>query len=152
MNHSSTFARPAVSAIAVVAILLSLVFLSACQTVTGHLKSESFDRAVKNYERAMRWGNYPVVLSMHKAPDDLNAPIPLPEDYTDYKISGYDIVYAPVIIGENNAHQTIKISYVDLPTQRLYSVNDRQQWEYDLVDKRWMVASPFALPAKPSLQ
>ena len=149
MTHSPILAHPA-RAFAVIVVLLASMTLGGCGTISGHLKNESLDRTLKNYERGMRWGNYPVVLSMHKIPPD--APIPLPEDYADYTISGYDIVYAAVMTGDNHAVQTIKIQYVDLPTQRLHAVMDRQAWEYDLEGKRWVLTSPFALPARPKIE
>ena len=132
--------------LAVTLLVLLTLPLSGCNTVQHHLRGESLERAVKGYERAMRWSNFPIVLSLHKFPED--QPLPLPEDYEAYQITGYDTVYAMVQTGTASAHQTIKIEYVEIDTQRVKSVHDAQAWEYDSEGGRWVVTSPFALPAR----
>ena len=125
-------------------LALFAVSLGGCQSYGDLKRSDDLDRALKAYEAALRWNDPVAMLSYHKFAD--GEPVPLPEDYEDFRVMEYNIVYPPVKSSPTTAQQMVEISYANINDQVVHKVRDRQTWVHDDELKVWRVTSPVPLP------
>jgi hypothetical protein len=127
-----------------IVLCLALVALSGCQRVKEERKHRLLEHATSSYRQAIRWGYYEAALQSI-APDQ--RPKQPAAALANIRVTGYEVIQAPVILDEEQAEQLVRIEYVLRDRQRVESLADRQTWQYDQATSRWWLNS--GLPAFP---
>ncbi|WPL16174.1 hypothetical protein Thiowin_01127 [Thiorhodovibrio winogradskyi] len=101
-------------------------------------KHRLLESATSGYRQAIRWG-------YHDAALQFIAPEKRPEEPSklleNIRVTGYEVVRAPVILEDNKAEQLVRIEYVLTDRQQLKTLADRQHWRYDEDTSNWWLAS-----------
>jgi len=118
-------------------LLLPVLFLSACATTSGRL--DDLDRTLKNYDRAIRWGQFDAAYSFRKW--EPNTQPAAPKSLQNLRVTQYKVLSTDLSIDKQSYTQVVKISYYLLDSPRERQTTDRQKWEYDEEQKRWWLAS-----------
>ncbi|WP_223787322.1 hypothetical protein [Marinicella meishanensis] len=122
-------------------IILIGVLLTACG---GRMsKKQSLDHTLYQYAKVMRWADFNTAMTFF-SPDMEPANKPSNTDIERLKqfgVSSY--VSSPILPGEteNQIIQDVQIKFYNLHTKREKVVIDRQVWEYDDENKRWLLVS-----------
>jgi hypothetical protein len=118
-----------------------LIQLVACQTLGEHTRAETLESTLRSYEASIRWTSGEQAYNF------------LPPDHKDkeYKptsknirVTHYEVVQGPTMLGEDKAIQTVVIQYVLQDSQVLKELIDKQQWGYDDEEEVWHLYSPVA--------
>ncbi|ODB84298.1 hypothetical protein A3193_15925 [Candidatus Thiodiazotropha endoloripes] len=116
-----------------------LIQLAACQTLGEHTRAESLENILRSYEASIRWTSGQQAYNF------------LPPDHKDkeYKpvsknirVTHYEVVQGPTMLGEDKAIQTAVIQYVLQDSQILKEIIDKQEWRYDEEGEVWHLNSP----------
>jgi len=118
-------------------LLLPVLLLSACATTSGRL--DSLDRTLKDYDRAIRWGQFDAVYAFRKWEDE-QRPV-APKSLQNLRVTQYKVLSTDLSIDKLHYTQVVKIQYYLLDSPRERQVTDRQKWEYDEEQKRWWLSS-----------
>lgn len=125
-------------------LIFSLVactaLLAGCAAET---RSNALTATLNAYASAVRWSGLqsaaqfidPKVLKAHP-PTDLDL-----ARYEQVRVTDYNDGNGPVPTGDNEAQQTVQISFVNVHTQAERSIVERQVWRYDDQAKRWWLES-----------
>ena len=114
---------------------ISLAFTCGCQSMSERRRDESLISTLKLYGKVLRW----------QGPHEQGAMLANPEQTPTNRgitITSYQVVSTPVQTNENAAHQTAAIEYVYNDSQVIKRVIDRQIWEYDTEEERWLRTNP----------
>lgn len=122
--------------------ILVLVFPSYGSASSASKAQKKIDANLMSYQLAVRWNDFEAALS------SLDPEIPHEEDfsevveayYKDYQIVSYNLksVSWP---SETVYQQRVEIGYVELNTQIVQKIVDKQTWRYDEVAKRWWLTT-----------
>jgi len=123
-------------------LLAATALLGACATQTMRSKATILDETLRTYAATIRWGDFnqaasfiePKLLAEHP-PSQLDM-----ERLHQVRVSGYDEQPA-IPAGEDEVRQTVRIELVNVNTQSVRSIVDRQVWKYDEAAKRWWLIS-----------
>jgi len=119
-----------------VAIFIALL-LGACAT-TGD-KMDDLNKALRGYEKAIRWGKYDAAYSFHKWPDGVQAT--LPANMETIRVTSYETVGEKFNEKQMIMKQTIKLRYYSTETLREKAMQLPQEWKYFPELKRWYLIS-----------
>ena len=100
------------------------------------------NETLRTYAATIRWGDFnqaasfiePKLLAEHP-PSQLDM-----DRLHQVRVSGYDEQPA-IPAGEDEVRQTVRIELVNVNTQSVRSIVDRQVWKYDEAAKRWWLIS-----------
>ncbi len=120
-------------------VLLTLLVLSACATTQTEV--EALDQSMKNYEMALRWGEYAYAQSMHKASSEFDPTVMA--RLREIKISSYSSLNSTISPDLASAKQYVEIRYFNEAEAVERTFIDEQKWEYDPLKKSWSITSPF---------
>lgn len=120
----------------------SCALLAGCATEKMRSKQTILTETLRSYAQTIRWGEFdqaagfidPKVLAEHP-PTALEM-----ERYRQVRVSSYD-EGQPVPVGEDEVQQTVKLDLLNVNTQTMRSIVDRQTWKYDATAKRWWLVS-----------
>lgn len=121
-------------------LTICLVLLSGCQTISERKQADDLLEVLRDYEAVMRWSSLEQArrfLQPEKA-GEMVATTP-----RDLRVTHYEVVQGPSMLGEDNAVQTAVIQYVFEESQVVHELVDQQHWRYDPEAKRWYLASPL---------
>jgi hypothetical protein len=120
-------------------ILPFLIQLVACQTLGEHTRAETLETTLRNYEGSIRWTSgqqaYQYLPPDHKDKD-------YKPTSKNIRVTHYEVVQGPTMLGEDKAIQTAVIQYVLQDSQVLKELVDKQQWGYDEEEEVWHLYSP----------
>jgi hypothetical protein len=120
-------------------IIISLVsMLAACQTLGERKRAQSLQDTLRSYEATVRWSSGQQAAKF-QAPDAAASGI-LP-GRKNIKVTGYEVVQGPTMLGEKRAVQTAIIQYVLQDTQVVKEIADQQVWLYDEAEEKWHLHS-----------
>jgi hypothetical protein len=122
--------------------ILVLVFPSYSSASSASKAQKSLDPNLVSYQLAIRWNDFEAALS------SLDPEIQHEEDfsenieayYKDYQIVSYNlksVAWPSATIYQ----QRVEIGYVELNTQIVQKIVDKQTWRYDEVAKRWWLTT-----------
>jgi hypothetical protein len=121
-------------------LLLSLLFTSLFSCASTSEELEILDKSVRSYERAIRWGEFTVAKSFHKADPVLHSierrRLKL------YRVTDYNIL-SNNTPDQNNAHLLVEIKYYKNDRPVIKTLTVRQDWKRDEDSKIWYVDSKF---------
>ncbi|MCU7905828.1 MAG: asparagine synthetase [Candidatus Thiodiazotropha sp. (ex Epidulcina cf. delphinae)] len=113
--------------------------LTACQTLGEHQRAESLQDILRRYEAAIRWSSGRQArnfLPLELAKTEITPPV-----QRDVKVTHYEVVQGPTMLGDMRAVQTAVIQYVFQDSQIVREIMDQQEWRYDEEAEIWHLYS-----------
>lgn len=129
------------------AFLLFPVFsllLSACAAVDDSKKSITLDKALWQYETAIRWVDFSSANSLRR-PEGNTQVMPDPELLKHIKVTSYNVLNTFTSEDHAEVQMTVEVIYYHDERMTLTTLTDRQTWKYDPEIKAWYITTP--LPA-----
>lgn len=123
------------------AILLFIaLFMSGCASVDNSKKTITLDSALRQYERAIRWGEYQAADSLRRQPAGSAADT---ARLKSIRVTAYNPVGKTESEDRSKAQVDVVIRYYNEYTMRELTITDHQLWEYDPAEKTWYITSPM---------
>jgi hypothetical protein len=120
-------------------IIITLVsMLTACQTLGERKRAQSLQDTLRSYEASVRWSSGQQAAKF-QAPDAATSEL-LP-GRKSIKVTSYEVVQGPTMLGDMRAVQTAIIQYVLQESQVVKELADQQVWLYDEADEKWYLNS-----------
>ena len=123
-------------------LLAATVLLGGCANKELRSKATILDETLRTYAATIRWGNFDQATSFIE-PKQLaeHPPSQLDMDRLhQVRVSSYNEQPAAPV-GEDEVRQTVQIELVNVNTQTVRSIVDRQVWKYDEAGKHWWLTS-----------
>jgi hypothetical protein len=121
-------------------IFISLfALLTACQTLGEHKRTQSLQDTLRSYEASIRWSSGQHVAKFLDPQSDTTESH---SGASNIRVTGYEVVQGPTMLGENRAVQTALIQYVLQDSQVVKELADQQVWLYDEAQEKWYLNSP----------
>ncbi|MEL0585724.1 MAG: asparagine synthetase [Candidatus Thiodiazotropha sp. (ex. Lucinoma kazani)] len=120
-------------------LLFMLSMLSACQTLGERQRAQSLQDILRSYEATMRWssGQQAAKFKLAEHADTTVKPV-----RKDIKVTHYEVVQGPSMLGDKRAVQIAVIQYVFQDSQIVKEITDQQEWLYDEEKEIWYLNSP----------
>lgn len=118
--------------------LLVALLLGAC--ATSGQREDALNRTLRQYEKAVRWVQFDAVYAYHRWSEG-GQPAP-PAALRNVRVTRYHVNNSQLSDDALHYHQTVTIHYYLLDSPRERSIVQRQQWEYDPGQKRWLQTGP----------
>jgi hypothetical protein len=141
---SNTIYHPGQSMRAFTLFLISSLLLSACAAVDDSKKSITLDKALWQYETAIRWVDFSSANSLRR-PDGNATYSPDPALLKHIKVTSYNVQNTTTSADHAEVNMTVEIIYYHDERMTLMTITDRQTWKYDPEIKAWYITTP--LPA-----
>jgi len=120
-------------------ILLSSLLVS-CASVSEMRKMDKFEETLKAYEAAIRWSDFESASLFLKTQETENVSAVI-EKLEQFKVTSYEVKNLLPSKDKSQVLLTAKISYFELNRLIVKWVSDRQVWEYDTAEDRWLLTS-----------
>ena len=121
-------------------LLFFTAILSACASVDDSKKTITLDSATRQYERAIRWGEYEAAVSLRRDSTVTHADM---DHLKTIKVTGYEQVRQKDSADRSETVLEVKISYYNEYTMKEVTFIDYQTWKYDPDRKSWYITSPM---------
>lgn len=121
-------------------IWLAAVLLTGCQTLSERRQSEALNEVLRSYHAMIRWGSVEQAKAFQNSKQTQGETARVPKDL---RVTQYEVVQGPTLVGPSKAVQTAIIQYVFEESQIVRELMDRQTWEYDAESERWFLVSPM---------
>jgi hypothetical protein len=95
------------------------------------------EAALTTYGEAIRWGYFDTAYG-YVARDKRSA---VPKYVENVQVTSYEVLQPPLMKGEKDLEQIVRIEYVYKDTQTLRTLSDRQLWSYDKDANSWWLQS-----------
>jgi hypothetical protein len=122
-------------------LLFLVVAVGGCQTLEERQKQKTFDRTLYQYQGTVRWGYLEQLYGFLQPELAENAIIP--DNLSNVRVTGYDLIHAPTQVDEHSITQTVIIRFVFVDRQVERQLTDKQLWEYDPEAESWSRANPI---------
>lgn len=123
---------------------LTVLALSACTTIDSKKKSSTFETAMFQYSKAIRWNEFGLADSMRRLPDG-QQPVQSAELLEHIRITSYETLGTNSIDDGSEIRVAVRIKYYHDDSMSLDTLIDNQVWKYDADKKTWYITTP--LPA-----
>lgn len=120
-------------------LILLFILMSGCQTLGEHKRAETLENVLRRYEASIRWTSGAQSHNFMPPESEHREYRPAPPNI---KVTHYEVVQGPTMLGEDRAIQTVIIQYVFQDTQILRELNDKQEWRYSEEEETWYLYSP----------
>jgi len=121
---------------------MAVLLLAACTTIDSRKKSASFETAMLNYSKAIRWGEFGLADSMRRLQGGQHAL--QSSDYLEHiKITSYETISTSSLEDGSTIRVTAKIVYYHDDGMKLNSLLDNQDWKYDEDAHTWYITTPL---------
>ena len=124
--------------------LIPILLLSACAAVDDSKKSITLDKALWQYETAIRWVEFTSANSLRR-PEDSTDYSPDPALLKHIKVTSYNVQNTTTSADHAEVNITVEIVYYHDERMTLTTITDMQTWKYDPEIKAWYITTP--LPA-----
>jgi hypothetical protein len=121
-------------------LLIFALIMSACASVDDSKKSITLGAATRQYERAIRWGDYEVADSFRIQSTTT------PADMARLKasrVTSYETARTTESADHTGVQIEVVIRYYNASTMKEVTTTDHQSWQYDPVNKTWHITSPM---------
>jgi hypothetical protein len=136
--------RPIPLVYRLVALLLLAAFLSGCASIDERKKADLLNRTTRQYERAIRWGDYGDASAFIKQTGTMAA-APNPDGLKQYRVTSYETQSTVLNEDDTEAQVVVQIKYYNENRMQVETLTDRQTWKYEADPGVWYLDSP--LPA-----
>ena len=121
------------------AVLLLAVLIFGC-AVSEKMRMNKFSEASKAYGEAVVWGHYEAANYYLKdsGTDKIKSDS---ENLINFKVASYDVKKVKLSDDKSQVTQIVEIKYFRLNKMIVKSIRDKQLWEYDLKDNRWVLVT-----------
>ena len=113
---------------------------SACATNQSGL--DLLDKSMFAYERALRWQNYDLVISMHRDAQKQLTPAQR-DNLKKFRVTAYEQVYNQVGNDGKTATQVVEINYYREANMTIKKLTLNNKWEYDEPSNHWYLTNPI---------
>jgi hypothetical protein len=119
--------------------IILISFLTACQTFGERKRAQSLQDTLRSYEASIRWHS-----GRHAAKfqDPQGNVTESRTDHANIRVTGYEVVQGPTMLGDLQAVQTALIQYVMQDSQVVKELMDQQVWRYNEEETTWFLNSP----------
>jgi tryptophan synthase beta subunit len=124
---------------AVKGVVFVMLILGCASMKTGE-KMSQFDETSRAYIRAIRWGDYEGAYAFKKL-TDREGVLPDFEDYRAVKVTNYKVKQTIISEDQTKIIQIVDFQYYRLTDVTVKTLIDRQKWEYDEEQGRWLLQS-----------
>jgi hypothetical protein len=121
-------------------LLLVSLLLTGCQTLSERNQSEALNEVLRSYHAMIRWGSVQQAKAFQSSKQLQGETAAVPKDM---RVTQYEVVQGPAMVGPDRAVQTAVIQYVFEESQIVHELMDQQIWEYDPEAERWFLISPM---------
>ena len=120
-------------------VLLLAVLVFGC-AISEKIRMDKFSEASKAYGEAVVWGHYEVANLYLKdsGSDPINSDH---ENLKNFKVASYDVKQVKLSDDHSQVTQIVEIKYFKLDKMIVKSLRDKQLWEYDLKNLRWLLVT-----------
>lgn len=122
-------------------ILLALS-VSGCATVDDSKKTITYEKALWQYESAIRWVDFATANSLRRL-EDSTAYTPDPQTLQHIKVTSYNVLNRTVSEDHAEVRLTVEIIYYNDRSMKLTTIIDNQVWKYDPAIKDWYISTPL---------
>ena len=122
-------------------ILLALA-LSGCAAVDDSKKTITYDKALWQYETAIRWVDFSTANSLRRL-EDSSAYTPDPNTLRNIKVTSYKVINKTESEDHAEVRLTVEIIYYNDRSMKLVTIIDNQVWKYDPAIKGWYITTPL---------
>ena len=123
-------------------IVITSLLLSACAAVDDSKKTITYDKALWQYETAIRWVDFSTANSLRRL-EDSSAYTPDPNTLRNIKVTSYDVINRTVSEDHAEVRLTVEIVYYNDRSMKLATIIDNQVWKYDPAIKGWYITTPL---------
>ena len=124
-------------------LLPLLTILTACQTLGEHKRADALEDVLRRYEASIRWTSGRQAHNfMPPQEDPTQDQREIRPASKNVRVTHYEVVQGPTMLGETRAVQTAVIQYVLQDTQIVRELSDQQEWRYDEEAEMWHLHSP----------
>ena len=124
-------------------LLPLLIILTACQTLGEHKRADALQDVLRRYEASIRWTSGRQAQSfLPPREDGAQDGRETGQSAKNVRVTHYEVVQGPTMLGEERAVQTAIIQYVLQDTQIVRELSDQQEWRYDEEAEMWYLYSP----------
>lgn len=119
--------------------LLALTLTGGCAGTAVKQRTELFDRALRSYEQAIRWGEYELAAALLVRRD--GSPVaPSLEGLSKIHVTAYSTV-SSTLRGEQAEEAEVEalIDFYHDESGSIHRLRDRQRWWFDETSGRWLL-------------
>jgi len=129
---------------AFILFVVSSLLLTACAAVDDSKKSITLDKALWQYETAIRWVDFGTANSMRRT-EGTAVYSPDPDMLKNIKVTSYEVMNTTTSADHSEVNMTVEIVYYHDERMKLETLTDHQTWKYDPEIRAWYITTP--LPA-----
>lgn len=120
-------------------ILVSLLILAGCASLSLKTRDMKFQDTTRLYDRVIEWSNFDKLGLFVKSADQL--PAPNQGHYDNIKVTSYQPGGGQATPEGNMVVRLAQIRYVQLSSMREHTLSLREVWVYSEKDSRWFLES-----------
>ena len=121
-------------------LLFFALLMSGCANVDDSKKTITLDSALRQYERAIRWGEFQAANLLRKPPNGTAANM---AGLKSVRVTAYDTLGKTESADRTRAQVDVEIRYYNEYAMKEITIIDQQLWEYDPEGKSWYITSPM---------
>jgi len=121
-------------------LAVALALLVGCKSIGEHKQADALQEVLRNYEAAIRWGSLAQTRAFLTPEQRDTASFEVPKDL---RVTHYEVVQGPAMLGRDRAVQTAIVQYVFEDSQVVRELTDSQLWIYDTAGEAWYLSSPL---------
>lgn len=124
-------------------LLLLLLLLSGCRN--PYLVAQRFDDTYREYNRLVRWQEHQNACTSFADPSVENECLALARAAKGASMADYRVKEVDLDLEKGTATVRVEFDYYVLPSTRLKTLEDVQEWRYEEVDgqERWRIVTPL---------
>ena len=103
-------------------------------------RADSLQETLRSYEATIRWSSGQHAARFRQAQSDTTVTQPDSKP-VNIRITHYEVVQGPTMLGDKRAVQTAVIQYVLQDNQIVREITDQQEWLYDEAKEKWFLNS-----------
>ncbi|MET0067162.1 MAG: asparagine synthetase [Candidatus Thiodiazotropha sp.] len=126
----------------ILSLIPLLIFITACQTLGEHKRADTLQDTLKRYEGSIRWSSGSQLHNFLTPDESREDPVINPNS-RNVKVTNYEVVQGPSMLGDDRAIQTAIIQYVLQDSQVVREITDQQDWHFDEEAETWYLSSPI---------
>jgi len=116
------------------------LIMSACASVDDSKKTITMNNATRQYEKAIRWGEYEAANSFRRQSTGALADM---AHLKAVRVTSYETLRKTESADRSEVQIDVQIRYYNEYTMKEVTITDHQFWEYDPVGKSWYITSPM---------